>query len=615
MHATTILAFICFLFCSVPLWAEIEMKVVKGEDRVVPADAEQVEMNGYLGERIKNNREGRLKKQVTEKALLEGFRNRPGKQEWVGEHVGKWLHAAVLAYENATHDKELLQKIQSIAQGLMECQLENGYLGTYLEKDYWTEWDVWVHKYDLIGLLSYYRITEDEKALDACEKIARLLIQTFGPDQRDLLKSGTHAGMAATSVLEPMSLLYQYTGKDEYLEFCRYIIARADEGPGLIRNIEKYKTVQRVGNKKAYEMMSNYIGLIEHWRATGEPRGLRAAELAWDSIADENVFITGSVDAHETFSEPHTLITQGHCTETCVQTTWVQLNLQLLRVSGDPKYAAMLHQHLYNHMLAAQHPDGLKWCYFTTMEGSKVTGNWVGFTTGIHCCSSSGARAIALIPTFAYMSANMNAHREASVLVNFYEDSTFQTKLNDTSVTLRQSTNYPWDGKVTLTVTAEQPVNFQLNLLIPRFAESLTISIDGQETSSPWTAGDYLTLSREWDDETTVLLEIDMPLTIHERDGRFALSRGPFVLAAEVGEDEPQDLKQVVPDLEWVKSHAQKQWDEYAMQIPYRYHGSGPESISEQRKLTFKPFAEASSNGELFSIWLPMLPKEEQIEE
>ena len=30
--------------------------------------------------------------------LLEGYRKRPGRQSWDGEHVGKWLHAATLAW-------------------------------------------------------------------------------------------------------------------------------------------------------------------------------------------------------------------------------------------------------------------------------------------------------------------------------------------------------------------------------------------------------------------------------------------------------------------------------------------------------------------------------------
>ena len=55
------------------------------------------------------------------------------------------------------------------ASRLIDTQLPNGYLGTYKESDQFGQgdgtgwnspvWDVWTHKYVLIGLLTYYRAT------------------------------------------------------------------------------------------------------------------------------------------------------------------------------------------------------------------------------------------------------------------------------------------------------------------------------------------------------------------------------------------------------------------------------------------------------------------------
>ena len=48
---------------------------------------------------------------------------------------------------------------------------------------------MWVHKYDLLGLLNYYQATGDEPALEASRKIGDLLARTFGtgPGQRDII--------------------------------------------------------------------------------------------------------------------------------------------------------------------------------------------------------------------------------------------------------------------------------------------------------------------------------------------------------------------------------------------------------------------------------------------
>ena len=125
-----------------------------------------------------------------------------------------------------------------MARALMATQKPDGYLGTYVDEKRWTAWDVWVHKYDLIGLLNYHETTGDAGALRAARRIGDLLAETFGtaPGQRDLIASSTHVGMAASSVLEPMVNLYRHTGEKRYLDFCRYIVSSWDQpnGPKIL---------------------------------------------------------------------------------------------------------------------------------------------------------------------------------------------------------------------------------------------------------------------------------------------------------------------------------------------------------------------------------------------
>jgi len=603
------------------LAARFPEKVVVGQDVYKAPEPGQVSMEGFLGNRMEINREGRLKRHITEDMLLAGFRKRPGTHPWIGEHVGKWLHAATLALENKPNDTTLAKKIQQIANDLMDCQMDDGYLGTYTMNNRWrppdkTGWDVWVHKYVLIGLLSYYRCTGDERALETCQQVGDLLIETFGDDKRDILKSGTHEGMAATSILEPMSLLYQYTGEKKYRQFCQYIIHRADAGPKILTNIEKTRTVQSVGNKKAYEMMSNYVGLVENWRATGYERGLNAAKLAWESITRENLFITGAPDAHESFSEPHTLITTGECTETCVQVTWLQLNWQLLRATGDPRYAAMIHHHIYNHMLAAQHPNGIDWCYFTTMEGSKTAEEW-GYSDTMHCCGSSGPRAIALIPTFAYMTG------KDKLAINLYETSTFRANVNGTAVVVHQQTNYPWDGRIAIDLEVDQSTEFDLQLLIPNFVKSAAMEVAGSKQNIPLEAGKYATVHRRWSGKTNIILNLPMPIVEHQRDGRHALSRGPIVLALEEIHNGSATFENVLPELSSLQQASWKQsgtgfktanqriWaiERHPIYIKGKKTNLENKTSSGELTLVYRPYCEAGTSGQTFSIWLPMLVK------
>ncbi|MCK5172595.1 MAG: ADP-ribosylglycohydrolase family protein, partial [Planctomycetes bacterium] len=87
---------------------------------------------GVLSERLDVWRKGRMWWMVDadDDYLLSGFESRPGVHAWQGEHFGKWLHAATLAYEQ-TRDEKLLKTIQKMVERLLATQDANGYMGTY----------------------------------------------------------------------------------------------------------------------------------------------------------------------------------------------------------------------------------------------------------------------------------------------------------------------------------------------------------------------------------------------------------------------------------------------------------------------------------------------------
>src|SRR5207249_2371679 len=98
-------------------------------DVLEPLSPADVQLAGFLGERVGRSEKNRLLL-VDEDELLAGFRHRPGKQAWIGEHVGKWLHAATLAWAN-TGDPELRAKLDRVVGELIKTQEPDGYLGTY----------------------------------------------------------------------------------------------------------------------------------------------------------------------------------------------------------------------------------------------------------------------------------------------------------------------------------------------------------------------------------------------------------------------------------------------------------------------------------------------------
>jgi DUF1680 family protein len=493
-----------------------------------------LQLTGWLGSRIDANEKNRLVKIDTER-LLEGYRKRPGRQTWDGEHVGKWLHAATLAWVN-TGDPELRKKLDYTVTELVKCQLGDGYLGTYSNDQRWTNWDVWAHKYNLIGLITYMRYTGNQEPLPACRKMADLLCNTFGdpPGKRNINPTGQHTGMASGSVLEPMVLLYRLTGEQRYLEFANYLL-RAQEfptGAHIVSTLLTAKRVDKVGNGKAYEMLSCLNGILELYRTTGDPKLLEACRNAWQDIVDNRLYLTGAASYGEHFHDNFDLPNVNNVGETCVTVTWLQFNAQLLRLTGEARFAGQLERVVLNQLFGAQKPDGSGWGYYVQMEGKKPYSS----TLDGHCCLSSGPRGVALIPTFA---TSVDAD---GVVVNLYDAGTAKLKLrNGKEVVLTTETIYPSDGKIRITVDAGSKVSFALKVRIPDWCRESSAKLNGKIVEAKIGADGYAAIKRAWAKSDKVELNFKMePRVIvgdHLNQGKIAIMYGPLVLAADAALD------------------------------------------------------------------------------
>lgn len=559
---------------------------------------------GLLHERLDKNALVRLLS-VDETELLQGFRHKPGKQAWIGEHVGKFLHAASLAYA-ATHDPRLKEKITRVATELIKTQGPDGYLGTYTPSTRFglypnADWDVWVHKYDLLGLLTYYQYTGDKSAVAACSKVGDLLVTTFGPGKKSILSAGTHMGMAATSVLEPIVLLYRATADNRYLEFAKYLVAAWDEpnGPKVKATLLAEKSVRKTANGKAYEMLSNLGGLCELYRATGDRQYLEPALIAWNDIAKNRLYITGSGSAGEHWQDDYHLPNGNNANicETCVTVTWEQLNLQLLRLTGESKYADQLERSVYNHLLGAQKPSGDAWCYYTPLQGVKPYGSET------NCCLSSGPRGVALIPTFIYGTT------ADALVVNLYTPSKAVVEIHGNSVAVSQMTDYPTKGAVSLVINPRANSKpFALRLRIPAWAPRSHLSVNGQSLTVDPHSGEFLSISRQWKFGDHVEILFDMPPTLvlgdHDNAGKAAVMVGPVVLAADEGHNPG-----VKPITRCEVAGAGEDTTKFSLNA---VSNSGPGDVpiyevsapGSPNPLRLVPFYAAGADGSRFAVWL-----------
>jgi hypothetical protein len=562
-----------------------------------------IHLGGWLGHRVEINEKNRLLTVDTE-PLLAGFRKKPGSHPWIGEHVGKWMHAATLAWAY-TGDPALREKLDRVAAELIRAQEPDGYLGTYLPGQRFglfpnADWDVWSHKYNLLGLLTYYQYTGNEAALTACRKMGDLLIATF-PAKKSILAAGTHMGMAATSVLEPIVLLYRATGDERYLQFARYIVKSWDEphGPKIIATLLSQKRVDKTANGKAYEMLSNLVGVCELARATGDRALLEPVLNAWQDIVDKRLYLTGSASAGEHFRGDYVMPngTDASICETCVTVTWIQLNLQLLRLTGEAQFGDELERAFYNHLAAAQHPNGSDWCYYTALEGQKP------YAKGINCCHSSGPRGMALVPQAAYLRGHHAGRGGHDVLlVSTLESSRATLELGGQKVTVEQTSEFPRRGESVLTLRLARPATFYIRVRVPAWARPLVLQVGGGAGGT--SQGGWETVpSREWKDGDRIDLKFTLAaqlvLGTHGNAGRAAATWGPFVLACDQQRNAAGPPLNTLGFAEAQPRVTLKSDRELTFEAKL-VSGQGGEPVA----VSLTTFADAGAGGGVYRVWL-----------
>ncbi len=212
-------------------------------------------------------------------------------------------------------------------------------------------------------ITSHHDISGNKKALKAARNLADHLMTQLGPGKTNIIETGNYHGMASSSILEQIMLLYNKTQKEQHLEFAIYIVHQWEtpDGPQLIsKALEGVNVADRFplperwyspeNGQKAYEMMSCYDGLLDLYRVTGEPDYLKAVEMTVENILEEEINIAGSGTSFECWyhgKEKQTIPT-FHTMETCVMTTWLKLNHSLLRLTGKSGYADNIELTYYN---------------------------------------------------------------------------------------------------------------------------------------------------------------------------------------------------------------------------------------------------------------------------
>lgn len=498
---------------------------------------------------------------------------------WRSEFWGKMMRGAsmVLKY---THDDGMYKILEASVRDILTAEDELGRISGYAVENEFTQWDLWGRKYVMLGMMYFMEICRDreleKQMISSMCRQANYIIARVGNDEgkADIRKCSKHwEGLNSCSILEPIVRLYRLTGEKRYLEFAEYIIST-----GFIQsaNLIELAYADEVAPHdypvvKAYEMMSCFEGLLQYYYVTGIEKYKDAVLRFGHRIVDGELSIIGcSGCTHELFD--HTAVRQtqtdwkGIIQETCVTVTWMKFATALLELSGEVTFADCIEQSYYNAYVGAFNthrvpfsnrnqndvPQVLPFDSYSPLvsdrRGRQVGGYGI-FPDGTFygCCACIGAAGTGIIPQYAVM------HSKDGIVVNYYEKGEIITRTpSGNDVTLTVTTEYPYDGKISISVGLVFSESFALILRIPSWCKGAVVTVNGEKTEVEC---GYATFARKWSDGDTV--ELMLPTVIRRvlppsgaanEDIFAAYCRGPVVLAADKRITDPDAVLDVKCD-------------------------------------------------------------------
>ena len=352
--------------------------------------------------------------------------------------------------------------------------------------------------------------------------------------------------------------MYRETGDAKYLTLAKGLIAIRDS----VQNGEDHNQ-DRHKFREQYEAMGHavranylYAGVADLYAETGEAQLMKNLSAIWDDIIQHKIYIMGGCGAlydgvspdgttynqpsiqqiHQAYGRQFQLPQEAAHNEICAQIGMMLFSWRMFQTTGDTKYIDNIENELYNGILSGISIDGKDFFYTETLRRTKefpYTMRWPKHRQHYitcFCCPPNTLRTLCQAQEYAYAVSGQTLY------VNLYGQNALKTK----NLEVEQTTDYPWDGKVTLTV--KKAKNLQtIQLHKPNWCDKYTVKVNGENAD--------LSITRKWKKGDVIELNLDMrprlveanPL-VEEAKNQVAVMRGPIVYCLE-GQDIQGDCR------------------------------------------------------------------------
>ena len=408
---------------------------------------------------------------------------------------------------------------------------------------------------------AYYQATGSDKFLNIAKRYADCVIKEVGASEGQACVVPGHqiAEMA-------LARLYVLTGENKYLDEAKFLLDY--RGKTKVKNVYSQSDKPVVDQTEAWGHAVRagymYAGMADVAALLGDSSYIKAIDTIYENIVGKKYYLTGGVGARhqgEAFGADYELPNLTAYNETCAAISMVYLFERMFLLHGDAKYIDCLERTLYNGVISGMSVDGGKFFYPNPLssdghyrfnaDNTMTRQPWFGCA----CCPSNLCRFIPSMPGYVY------GVRGNNLYVNLFAANTATIKVGGKDVTLEETTEYPWDGDISIKVLNNKAKAFNMLIRIPGWVQNRVVpsdlysysddifstyevSVNGQRVDGELENG-YLVINRNWKKGDVVRIHFDMPvrtvianMRVADDRGRIAVERGPLVYCAEWADNE-----------------------------------------------------------------------------
>jgi hypothetical protein len=163
--------------------------------------------------------------------------------------------------------------------------------------------------------------------------------------------------------------------------------------------------------------------------------------------------------------------------------------------------------------------------------------NLFGLEPNFGCCTANFSQGWPKFAASLFMlSGDQGTTASDGLVAAVYAPCALNTLLRDTRVNVMEETDYPFRGRVHITVNPESPLEFPLQLRIPAWAAGTTITVNGRQEPAV-AAGAFAKIQRTWKPGDRVEINFPMRLRVSRWfHDSVAVERGPLVFSYGIGE-------------------------------------------------------------------------------